>query len=573
MRPSFRLGLAALALASLFAGACAPPEPPGPPSRPASRPASRAAGAPVEAAELVLSGGPVLGAGGATALALRGGRIVGVGDAASIARFRGPGTRSVELGGRSAVVALTDAHAHVIGLGLRLDEADLRGCATADECAARAAAHRGGRGGWALGGGWDQNRFPDKALPHRRALDAALPDRPAWFERVDGHAGWANSAALKAANVTRATPDPPGGRILRDAKGEPTGVLVDTAMALVERAVPPPDEAAREQAIERAQALALSKGLTEVHDMGLSADEVATFRRLEREGRLKLRVVGYASGRGEAERAALFARRPDPPRPGAVFRLGGIKLYADGALGSYGAALLEPYADQPELRGLVLTDPSALEDAARKALASGWQLAVHAIGDRANRTVLDAFERAGCRRERDVRFRIEHAQIVDPADLPRFAALGVLASVQPTHATSDMPWAPTRLGPKRLAGAYPYRSLLAGGARLPAGSDAPVEAIDPAFGLYAFVTRQDPKGQPPGGWLPAERLRLDEALRAFTEEAAFAAFEERWRGRAAEGMAADVTVFDRRLDEADPASIRDAKVAMTIVGGAIVFAP
>ncbi|HEU4537961.1 MAG TPA: amidohydrolase family protein, partial [Polyangiaceae bacterium] len=350
-------------------------------------------------------------------------------------------------------------------------------------------------------------------------------------------------------------------------------MLVDAATQLVERVLPPVDEAAREQAIERAQALALSKGLTEVHEMGADAETVATFRRLEREGRLKLRVVAYASGGTEAARASLFARRPDPPRPGAMFRLGGIKIYADGALGSRGAALLTPYADEPEHRGLVLTDPSALEDAARRALASGWQLAVHAIGDRANRAVLDAFERAGCRRGRDVRFRVEHAQILDVADVPRFAALGVLASMQPTHATSDMPWAPTRLGPRRLAGAYAWRSLLASGARLPAGSDAPVEAIDPTFGLYAFVTRQDREGRPPGGWLPSERLRLDEAARSFGEEAAFAAFEENWRGRAAEGMAADVTVFDRRLDEADPASIRDARVVLTVVGGKIVFEP
>lgn len=564
MRPSLCLGAAALAFLPLFAGACTPPPAPGDPMRAASR------SAPAEPAEIVLSGGTVLGAGGATAIALRGGRIVGVGDAGSLARFRGPGTRWVELGGRSVTVALTDAHAHLISLGLQLDQAELRGCTSADECASRAAAHRGSRGAWTLGSGWDQNLFADKALPHRRALDAVLPDRPVWLERIDGHAGWANSAALKAAGVTKTTPDPPGGRIVHDTKGEPTGVLVDAAMGLIERAVPPADEAAREQAIERAQALALSKGLTEVHEMGIDEAEVATFRRLEREGRLKLRVMAYASGGSEAARAALFARSPDPPRPGAMFRLGGIKVYADGALGSRGAALLEPYTDEPEQRGLVVTEPTALEEASRRALASGWQLAVHAIGDRANRTVLDAFERAGCR-GRDVRFRVEHAQIIDPADIPRFAALGVLASMQPTHATSDMPWAPTRLGPNRLAGAYAWRALLDAKAHLPAGSDAPVEPIDPVFGLYAFVTRQDHKGQPPGGWQPGQRLRLDEAVRAFSEEAAFAVFEERWRGRAAEGMAADLTVFDRRLDESAPASIRDAKAVMTIVGGKIVY--
>ncbi|MCU0682497.1 MAG: amidohydrolase [Polyangiaceae bacterium] len=557
-------------VASLVTSACAPQAPPGgPPTQPTPRPAPGAEA--VEAAEIVVAGGPIVGAPGVTALALRGGRIVAAGDANAVARFRGPRTRWIDLEGRSVAVALTDAHAHLVGLGLQLEQADVRNCSSADDCAAKAAAHKGGRGGWVLGAGWDQNRFPDKALPHRRALDAVLPDRPVWLERVDAHAGWANTAALKAAGVTRATPDPPGGRIVRDAKGEATGVLVDAATALVDRIVPAVDEAAREQAIERAQALALSKGLTEVHEMGADAETVATFRRLERDGRLKLRVLAYASGGSEAARASLFARSPDPPRPGAFFRLGGIKIYADGALGSRGAALLAPYSDEPEHRGLVITDPSALEDAARRALASGWQLAVHAIGDRANRAVLDAFERAGCRRGRDVRFRIEHAQIIDPADLPRFAGLGVLASMQPTHATSDMPWASTRLGPQRLAGAYAWRSLLTSGAHLPAGSDAPVEAIDPVFGLYSFVTRQDHEGKPPGGWLPAERLRLDEAARAFGEEAAFAAFEERWRGRAAEGMAADVTVFDRRLDEANPASIRDARVRLTIVGGKIAF--
>ncbi|KYF99368.1 hypothetical protein BE20_31630 [Sorangium cellulosum] len=508
----------------------------------------------------------------AEAVAVRGERIAFVGSAADARAFVGPATRVVELPGRAVVPGLVDGHAHLYGLGVALETPSVRGARSAEAAAAvvAEAAKVRPRGEWITGRGWDQNLWPGAAFPTHAPLDAAAPEHPVALRRVDGHALWANAAAMRAAGVGRGAQDPPGGRILRDAAGEPTGVFIDSAMDLVEAKIPADPPAVRERRILRAAEEALSSGLTGVHEMGIDDETVAVYRALDAAGRLPIRVYAYLAGAGRLE--GLRARAPDADAAGtAMFVLRGVKLFADGALGSRGAALLEPYADEPSTSGLLLMDREALARAARLVADAGFQLAVHAIGDRANRAVLDAFEALGPGRAAALRFRVEHAQIVSPDDLPRFAALGAIASVQPTHATSDMPWAPARLGARRLKGAYAFRSLLASGARVVFGSDFPVEEPSPLLGIYAAVTRQDLSGQPPGGWMPEERLDLDEALLAFTAAPAYAAWAEGQRGRIAEGFVADLTVLGRDLSP--DRSLVDTPIDMVVVGGRVARAP
>jgi predicted amidohydrolase YtcJ len=422
-------------------------------------------------------------------------------------------------------------------------------------------------GAWIQGRGWDQNLYPDQQFPTRAVLDAVAPTTPVVLRRVDGHAAWANSEALRRAKITRDTPDPPGGKILKDAKGEPTGIVVDRAEELVERAIPIPSKEEVEQAILRAQDLLVSQGLTSVHDMGISPDVADVYLALARSGRLKIRVYAHWAAEPDAL-AEAFRRGPlKAAGPDDLFTLRAIKVYADGALGSRGAHLQAPYSDDPHNTGLVLTPMSQVEEISRRALAAGFQVSTHAIGDAANHEVLEAYARAGVTPA--ARFRIEHAQIVDLADIPRFAQLGVIASMQPTHATSDMPWAEKRVGRARLAGAYAWRRFLAAGVPLAFGSDFPVELSDPRLGLFAAIARTDLHGLPPGGWLPDQRLTADETLRAFTVGAAYAAFEESWRGALKPGMAADLTVFDGPLDT--PEHTVKRKVLMTIVAGRVVY--
>ncbi|WP_437662451.1 amidohydrolase [Sorangium sp. So ce1182] len=504
----------------------------------------------------------------AEAVAVRGERIVFVGSAADTKAFVGPGTRVVELPGRAVVPGLVDGHGHLYGLGVALETPSVRGTRSAEAAAAvvAEAAKARPRGEWITGRGWDQNLWPGAAFPTHGPLDAAAPEHPVALRRVDGHALWANAAAMRAAGVGRGTQDPPGGRVLRDAAGEPTGVFIDNAMGLIEARIPADPPAVRERRILRAAEEALSSGLTGVHEMGIDDETVAVYRALAAAGRLPIRVHAYLAGEGRLE--GLKGRAPDVDATGtAMFVLRGVKLYADGALGSRGAALLEPYADEPSTSGLLLMDRGALARAARLVADAGFQLAVHAIGDRANRAVLDAFEALGPGRAAALRFRVEHAQILSPDDLPRFSALGVIASMQPTHATSDMAWAPARLGAHRLKGAYAWRSLRSSGARLVFGSDFPVEEPSPLLGIHAAVTRQDLSGQPPGGWMPEERLDLDEALLAFTAEPAYASWAEGQRGRIAPGYVADLTVLGRDLSP--DRSLVDTPIDMVVVGGRV----
>jgi predicted amidohydrolase YtcJ len=535
-----------------------------------------AAGPTAAPADLVLVGGDLLtmdpARPRAQALAIRGGTIAAVGSDAEVEPLIGPRTRVVRLDGRGATPGLVDAHCHLYGLGTSLESVSLRGAASEAEAARRVAEAAAARpaGEWITGRGWDQNRWTPQQFPGHAALDRAVPDHPVAVRRIDGHAVWLNARALALAGITGATADPPGGSVVRDPAGEPTGVLVDNAMGLVDKVIPEPPPDVRERRILAGARAAVAAGLTGVHEMGIDDATVAVYRALVARDALPLRVYAFRSG--DLPTLQALDRGPEPGTP--MFAVRGFKLYADGALGSRGAALLAPYDDLPagaeHRQGLWVTEPADLTRAVELAAAHGWQVAVHAIGDAGVRATLDAFAAAGKQHPgADLRLRVEHAQVIHPDDLPRFAALGVIASMQPTHATSDMGWAEARIGPQRIRGAYAWRSVLASGAHLAAGSDFPIEEVSPLGGLYAAVTRQDPAGHPPGGWYPEQRLTLAEAVGAFTTGAAYASFTEDSRGRLRAGYAADVTVYDRPL--AGDASLLRTRVAMTIVAGRVVF--
>lgn len=535
--------------------------------------------APVPAAErpadLVFSGGTILtldeARPRARALAIRDGRIVAVGDEADVGPYLGALTRRIDLAGRTVVPGLADAHVHVEGLGQSLEKLDLVGTATLEQTLQRVAegARKLPGGEWLLGGGWDQNDWPGQRFPTAADLDRVCADHPAYLTRIDGHAAWLNSKAMALAGLTAATPDPPGGRILRDEAGRPTGILVDAARQLVAPHIPSPTREARKRRIARGLEACAAGGLTSVHDAGVDLAAVAVYKELLAEDALKVRV--YVMVRGAEFLANADSLRPEVGLGDGRLTIRTVKVVADGALGSRGALLLEPYSDEPGIRGLATVDPAELRSILRRALARGFQVATHAIGDAANRNALDAYQEAGVGPAH--RFRIEHAQVLNPADVPRFKTLGVVPSMQPTHCTSDMYWATDRLGPKRAKGAYLWKTFLKQGVPVAAGSDAPVEGIDVLPGLYAAVTRQDAKAWPEGGWHPQERVTILEALRMFAGDAAFAAFEEGERGMIARGRRADLTVLTRDVTQIPPKQILETRVSLTVVGGRIAYGP
>lgn len=518
---------------------------------------------------LVLYGGDVrtmdLARPRATAIAIAGEDIVAIGSDAEIRTLAGPRTRLVALDGRTVTPGLIDAHCHLYGLGSDLDSVSVRDRASEAAAVAvlREAAAALPAGEPVIGRGWDHNRWPGGGWPTAASLDAALGDRPAYVERVDGHALWLNSAALAAAGITQATRDPAGGKLLRDARGAPTGVLIDAAMSL---ARPPAASAAvRERRIKAAAARAVAAGLTGVHEMGIDDATAAVYRTLAAADQLPLRVYAFRTG----DPGDLASLRVAPAAAVGRFQLRGVKFFADGALGSRGARLHAPYEDEPDSRGLWVTPPEALRTAVEVAIGGGWQVATHAIGDAAVTSVLDAYLAAAKKHGGDTRPRIEHLQLVAPDDWPRLVESRAIASMQPTHATSDMAWAPARVGGDRLRGAYAWRKVLDLGVPLAAGSDFPVEDVSPLHGIYAAVTRQNAAGEPAGGWYPKQRISLDEALAAFTRVAAYAEGAEATRGTLSVGRAADLTVFDGRL-HADR-SLLERRVAMTIVAGRVVY--
>ena len=473
--------------------------------------------------------------------------------------------------GRTMIPGLIDAHLHVMQVGfaaLTLDLSETKSLAEAQaKIRAYAAAHPDRA--WIVGRGWNQETWGLGRFPTAGELDSAVAGRPVWLERVDGHAGWGNTAALAAAGVSAATKDPVGGRIERLPGGKPAGVLVDDAAQLVGRMVPPPRPDDRDLAFDTAQRLLVARGLTAVADMGSSIEDWQTFRRAGDLGRLRLRVMSYALG---IEAMALIGGPgPTPWLYDDRLRLNGIKLYADGALGSRGALLKTPYADAPQTKGIARISDVQLKNLMSRAAMDTFQIAVHAIGDGANAEVLDAIEDLQATYKGDRRWRIEHAQVVDPGDIARFGKLGVIASMQPIHQVSDRTMAESRLGPARLAGAYAWKSLAAGGARLAFGSDAPDELPDPFAGMAAALTREDATGQPFGGWQPQERIDRAAALAGYTTGAAWAGFAERKFGRLAPGLRADFVLIDVDPLLAAPSALRNAQVLETWIGGEKVF--
>jgi hypothetical protein len=468
----------------------------------------------------------------------------------------------IDGGGRTLLPGLIDAHGHVLGLGFSALQLDLVGTSSLNEFKRRlrdyAAAHPDAR--WILGRGWNQELWPDKRFPTAADLDSVVSDRPVVLERVDGHAIVVNSAAMGAAGVIAQTQSPPGGRI-------ENGLFVDNAMALINKAVPPPTPAENDRALAKSQEILLGYGVTGVGSMSTSLDDWEAMRRAGEGGRLQVRIMAYGEGL-DLVRALV---KPTPWMFGDRLQMGGIKFYADGALGSRGAWLKQPYADKPDTRGLQFHSDAEMLRLADTAAAAGFQIATHAIGDAANAQIISVYEQLTNKYGHGRRWRIEHFQIVDPADIPRLAPAGIVASMQPTHQTSDRLMAEKRLGPDRLAGAYAWQTVLKSGAKLAFGTDFPVESPNPFPGLSAAISRQDMNGQPPGGWIPSERLTFGQALHAYTRGAAYAEFGEEKFGALEPGKWADFVIVDRDPTKVDAQSLARTHVLETWIAGKEVW--
>lgn len=532
--------------------------------------------APSPFADLILTNGnvwPGKGLPRAQALAVASGRVLAIGSNEAALAWKGPATRVVDLGGKLVLPGFNDAHVHFLGGGFGLLSLDLRPSKDEADMARRIGeyARTQPAGAWILGGRWDHESWPVKRLPSRASIDPVAGDHPVFVQRVDGHVGVANSRALALAGITRETPDPPGGTIDRDAKGEPTGILRDNAMELLSKAIPARTHEENLAAARAALAHAASLGVTSVQDNS-DADALRVYQELKARGELTARVNVWRN-------AELL---PDLARAGVAtglgdewVRVGALKVLFDGSMGAGTAAFFEPYADDPKTRGLLLYEPAELERMVLAADEAWIQLAVHAIGDRANALVLDAVEKlVASRGAHDRRFRIEHAQVVRLSDLDRWKRLGVVASIQPSHTIDDMRWAEKRIGKARLSGAYNFRAFLDKGIPVAFGTDWSVEPLDPRLGLYAAVTREYPEGGPAGGWKPEEKLTLAEAIDLYTRGSAYAEGAEREKGTLEPGKLADLVVFAEDLfahEKAAPRRILTAPVAMTVAGGKVVF--
>jgi predicted amidohydrolase YtcJ len=495
------------------------------------------------------------------AFAVREGRFVFVGSAQDATRLRGTRTIVLDLTGKTVLPGLIDAHLHLVSIGTALHEVDLFGVGSEAELVARTVAFaKHSPDLWIRGDGWDQNHWPDKAFPTHQALSAAIPNHAVALERVDGHAVFANARAMELAGVTKATPDPAGGRIVRDANGDPTGVFVDNAVALIARVIPPPTHEQLRRAALTAAAECHRWGVTGIGEAATSAADLAVFEALAAEGTLDLR--NYTRLVDDPQLlAGAFAAGPVSAAHDGRLWVRGVKLFADGALGSHGAALLAPYSNDPSNTGLMRTTQAHIADVSQQALQAGFQMSVHAIGDRANRVVLDAYQAAlTSASTSDHRFRIEHAQVLSPQDIPRFAQLKLIASMQTTHQLSDWPWAPTLLGPERIKGAYAWRSLLDTGVIIANGTDAPVEPVNTLRTFYAAVARD-----------PSQRMTPDEALKSMTIWAAHANFQDEYIGSITPGKYADFVVIDRDWLTVSPNRILDTKILATYFNGSEVF--
>jgi len=501
------------------------------------------------------------------AVAIQKGKILGVGNPDSLLKAH-PKAQVMELPGGTLLPGFIEGHAHVAGVGALKRQVELTGQDSLPATLARVRQWSETHSqGWLLGRGWDQNRWSTKTFPRAQDLDAFTGSRPVLLARVDGHAAWVNSAALALAGIGPDTPDPDGGRILKDAYGRPTGILVDAAVNLVARLVPKPSPAELDAQLREGLLSLRAEGFTAVADMGVGTQELAAYRRLAATGTLPIRVFAYLVHDHELLLTEL--RRARAKKPG-LFQVQGVKFYMDGALGSRGAKLLAPYADEPGTSGLWVTDPAKVAADAAITIRAGYQPAIHAIGDAANRAALDLLEKALKRYKGSLKPRIEHAQIVSAEDAARFGELGIVASVQPVHCTSDHSWTPARLGPERVNEAFPWRSFAQGGALLAFGSDAPVEAANPFVSLAAAETRQDPQGNPPGGFLPGQRLTRLEAVQAYTAGNAAALGHAKELGTLQKGAVADLLWVQVPLGGISPEALRQAKPGRLWVNGAEV---
>ncbi len=530
----------------------------------------------------------------AEAMAISGDRIAGVGTREYIER-KFSAAKTIDLGGKTVIPGLIDAHCHLLGLGLARLTVDLVG--TESEIIAsekvKQRVEQSLPGQWVRGRGWDQNNWRPKLFPNHESLDRIAQNNPVYLTRIDGHACWVNQRAMDIAGISKQTSDPPGGKIIRDVRGEPTGIFIDEAMDIVYQFVPIPDEQEMHEAIRLAAEECLSEGLTSVQEMGIDDRQLMLYQNMINEGKFPLRVYGAVDGPG-----VLWEKMK---KGGKIIGFGmnkltvrAMKLYIDGALGSRGAALIDPYSDDLSNRGLTVISEENLQKMVNESLEHGFQICTHAIGDRANHIILNAYEAAlKDNRYPDARLRVEHAQVLAPEDIPRFSRLGVLPSMQPTHCTSDMYWAEARLGSKRIHGAYAWRSLLNTGVIIPGGSDFPVESPNPFLGIYAACTRKDRQGRPGNfddirdsfqlspvgiidsaafndGWYGSERMTREEAIRSFTTWAAFAAFEENLKGSIERGKLADFLVISHDIFNCPAIEIPIICVEKTFLGGMLV---
>ena len=501
----------------------------------------------------------------AKSLAVKDGKFIAVGD--DVKKHIGPNTRRVDAKGAAVIPGLIDAHVHLRGLGDLLETFDMRFTKTREEVAqqVKRAADKMPAGEWVRGRNWDQTNWGGE-FPNADDISKVVNDRPVYLTRVDGHAGWANRKALELAGVTKDTQDPPGGQIIRDKQGNPTGVLIDRAQGLVTRKIPALTYDQVKRRLKLAAAASVKLGLTGVHDAGIGVQERDAYRELIRENALPLRVYAMIGGTGELWQE--YAKSGPEITPHLTVR--SVKLYADGALGSRGAALWQPYSDDKSISGLMVTTKETLEDQIKEVAAKNFQVCTHAIGDKANSIVLNAYAMV-LKGKNDRRFRVEHSQVVALPDFKLFQDNSVVASMQATHATSDMRWAEKRLGPDRIAGAYAWRRYLKMGIPLANGSDFPVEDPNPLWGFYASFTRQDHTGFPEGGWQPDQKLTREESLESFTLTPAYAAFEEKQKGSITVGKLADFLILEQDIMKIAPKDVLTAKISATYVGGKLVY--
>ncbi len=505
-------------------------------------------------------------------VAIADGKILAIGDDSDVGRYAGPKTQRIQADGGLVLPGFTDGHTHFIDGGFQLASVNLRDAATPQEFVRRLKEYAKTLkpGDWIIGGDWDHTLWVGQPLPRHEWIDSVTPANPVFVSRLDGHEALANAAAMRAATVTKDTPTPTGGEILRDPRtAEPTGIFKDRALDLIEGVIPDPSPAQRDSALARALAHAASLGVTATSHMSASWDDLATYRRLERAGRLTMRAALYLpldSWRAVAETVSRSGRGDD------WVKIGGLKGYMDGSAGSRTAYFFEPYSDSAGYRGLLQHPEADMRSWIGSADSAGLQVAVHAIGDRANAILLSIYDSvAGAHGPRDRRFRVEHAQHLRPQDIPLFAKLGVIASVQPYHAIDDGRWVEQRIGPVRIKTTYPFRTLLDTGGKLAFGSDWTVAPLDPILGVYAAVTRRTLDGKHPDGWVPEQKITVGEALRAYTAGNAYATFDEAKRGMLAPGVDADLVVLDRNLFTMPADSLDRARVRYTIVGGKLVY--